>query len=311
MPVLELYSERLQREQGGLPDVYNYGLPKNLRVQIVLIWRDVIGRLTSFDISRTTEVYRIWDEIASDIRKARCVFNLPTPSPRNSQDIEWEVAEYFMAESDPIFALNVVEAVFGFIYRYEVLVRLRADQDRRMQDPQEGIAELNARFRQHGVGYQFENGRIIRVDSMIVHAEVVKPVLGLLTDPAFKGPEKEFLAAHEHYRHARYAESLVSSLKALEGTIRVIGRDWGIDDKATASKLIAMVFEKGLIPNEMQSEFTGLRAILESASTLRNRWGGHHPPEVREVPAYLAAFALHTTAANILLLVEAQKATKP
>ena len=44
---------------------------------------------------------------------------------------------------------------------------------------------------------------------------------------------------------------------------------------------------------------------------VRNKDGGHgQGAEVREVPPGLAGYALHLTAANIVLLVEAHKAMK-
>jgi hypothetical protein len=58
--------------------------------------------------------------------------------------------------------------------------------------PDEAIDELNARFREHGVGYQYESGNIIRVDSQIIHSEAVKPVLHLLSDDRFKARMMNF-----------------------------------------------------------------------------------------------------------------------
>lgn len=46
--------------------------------------------------------------------------------------------------------------------------------------PADGLRELNERFLRAGVGYQFENEQIIRMDSQYVHAEVVKDALRLL-----------------------------------------------------------------------------------------------------------------------------------
>ena len=38
-----------------------------------------------------------------------------------------------------------------------------------IQDPADGLVELNERFLRAGVGYQYENGEIIRVDRRYVH----------------------------------------------------------------------------------------------------------------------------------------------
>lgn len=47
-------------------------------------------------------------------------------------------------------------------YRYE----------NRKLSPDEVIAELNHLFREHGVGYQYESGMMIRVDIQIIHEEM-------------------------------------------------------------------------------------------------------------------------------------------
>src|SRR4028118_926628 len=39
-------------------------------------------------------------------------------------------------------------------------------------EPEEAIEDLNHRFKQHCVGYQFEGGEIVRMDSQYVHTEV-------------------------------------------------------------------------------------------------------------------------------------------
>jgi hypothetical protein len=69
----------------------------------------------------------------------------------------------------------------------------------------------------------------------------------------------------------------------------------------------SVCFDKELIPSFMQSQFDGLRAVLEGGvPTLRNKMGGHGQGEVPvPVPAYFASYMLHLTATTILFLVEA------
>lgn len=84
---------------------------------------------------------------------------------------------------------------------------------------------------------------------------------------------------------------------------------WTYNDGDTINRLIAIVFDKGLIPDFMQSHFSGLRSTLEAGiPAVRNRLGGHgQGPEEVPVPEYIAAYALHLTASNILLLARADK----
>ncbi|WP_423246586.1 AbiJ-NTD4 domain-containing protein, partial [Pseudomonas viridiflava] len=78
------------------------------------------------------------------------------------------------------------------------------------------INDLNIRFREHGVGYEFINGEIIRIDSRFHHAVVVKPATQSLKQPGFEGAQQEFILAYEHYRHGRHKEALNEALKTVE-----------------------------------------------------------------------------------------------
>jgi len=49
MAVFDLFSKRKKREQGDAPDVYTYSqIPQQLRVQIIHIWWDAIGKPGEF-----------------------------------------------------------------------------------------------------------------------------------------------------------------------------------------------------------------------------------------------------------------------
>ena len=45
------------------------------------------------------------------------------------------------------------------------------------QDPDDAVEELNHRFKEHAIGYQYLEGELVRVDSQFAHAEIVKPAL--------------------------------------------------------------------------------------------------------------------------------------
>ena len=55
------------------------------------------------------------------------------------------------------------------------------------QTSEEAIEELNHRFLEHGIGYQYNNGQIIRIDSVFLHAEAVVPALTLISIEGFSG----------------------------------------------------------------------------------------------------------------------------
>lgn len=312
--LFDLFSKRMKRQRGETPDVYRYDdLPQALRVQIVHIWRATVGNPgRSMRYGDFNDASRVWDEIVELLRRERGVFTL-TEKRHGFMEGEVEVADYFLGERDVEAAVDVIEVVFGIIYANTENWKYRVEEQSEgaTQRPTSAIGELNERLREHGVGYQFENGMIMRVDSQLEHAEVVKPVLSLLRERRFFGANDEFMRAHEHHRHGRQKECVAECLKAFESTMKVIcaGRTWAHDKNATSKALIDACLKNGLVPAYRENDLAGLRQTLDALPTLRNKTSGHGQGEVvAEVPAYLAAYAIHVTAANILLLVEADKA---
>lgn len=303
----DMYSRRKQLASGKQSDVYQYDVvPDPMRVRIVQFAAASLGGY--FDaLPVTRQPSRgYWDKISKNLRQARGLLSL-CKFPQNSAD---EVLEYIMLEQNTEFVLDAVEMVFRFI-RHEALQTQNWPHYDEERSPITAIHHLNYWLRREQIGYQFEKGQIVRIDSQYAHAEVVKPALQVLTDPRFKGPNNEFLEAHEHYRHGRHKECLVSCLRSFESTMKVICeiRGWQTDLNATASKLITTCLANGLLPKFSEQQLTSVRTALESGvPTVRNKLGGHgQGSEVVDVPPHFASYALHLTAANILLLVEAEK----
>lgn len=177
--------------------------------------------------------------------------------------------------------------------------------------PSEAIADLNHRFLEHGVGYQYVSGKIIRIDSQFLHAEVIKPALALLQDKRYQGANDEFLKAHDHYRKGEVKECLANCLKALESTLKAICkiRGWVFQPTDAAKTLLDICFKNDLVPAFLQSHYAALRSTLESGvPPVRNKLGGHgQGPQVITVPPHYAAYALHMTGSAIQFLIESEK----
>ncbi|PLS80213.1 MAG: hypothetical protein CYG59_09180 [Chloroflexi bacterium] len=310
MPVFETFSKRQKkRAQAGQPDVYQYDdLPTPFRVQVVHIWRSINEQLDgprmTLSAAREERSRPLWEFVANTLARELGVHVLA-----DSRLTPFQQVSFFLEETDSSRALDLIDLAFNVL---DVDVREQYAQHLEEETLDDAIEELNHRFREHGIGYQFTGGELIKVDSQFVHAEIVTPAISLLHDLAFRGPEDEFLRAHEHYRHGRNKEAITEALKAFESALKAIceARGWSYDKTATASKLIATVFDHGLIRPDMASYFAGFRSALESGlPTLRNKSSGHgqgaHPVSI---PDHYAAFALHLAASNIVLLVEAHKA---
>jgi hypothetical protein len=217
--------------------------------------------------------------------------------------VDEEVINFVLNESDHERVLDVVEISFHLNVPF-----------RSSDTVQKAILELNARFRERGIGYQYESGEMIRVDSQLIHAEVVKPALALLTAPEYAGANAEFLKAFEHHRKGDTKECLNECLKAFESTMKAIctKRQWAFNPTDAAKDLIDLCLKYDLIPQLIQCHIGGVRAALESGiPTIRNRLSGHgQGPTVVDVPPHYASYMLHLTATTIQFLVESEKALK-
>ncbi len=291
---------------GELPDVYQYeNIPTSLRVQIVHIMNDALGDHRN---QKTIESFKfIHDTLCREYGK----FSLIDKEFFDYVNYINDVINFLLRSNNTNEILDVVEFSFRLIdtfYRKDNIKYLCQSQI----TPDQAIEELNFRFREHGVGYQYESGEIIKVDSQIIHVEAVKPVLFLLSDSRFQGANEEFLKAHEHYRHGRYKECLVDCLKAFESTMKTICdiQGWSYQAGDTAQRLINVCLQNNLIPAYLQNQFSSLRQNLESGiPTMRNKNGGHgQGSQPLSVPQHFAAYQLHLTASTILFLLEAEKA---
>lgn len=304
MAIVDLFSKRQKRLRGEMPDVYQYeNLNHNFRVQIIHIITDTIGN--SWE-GRTAE------ESYESVRRLLCreygVFSLA--GLNNPDD---DLKSFFLNCKEYEKCLDYIELFFKFINNHVKKYQLEFDTIKSVRlKADKAISELNTRFKEHCIGYQFESNELIRIDSQYVHSEVVKPVLNLLSvRKEYQGANAEFLEAHEHYRHKNYKECLVSCLKSFESLMKAICdlNTWTYGSTDTANKLIQTIWNKGLIPSYLQTQFNSIRSVLESGiPTVRNKNGGHgQGTQVTNVPEHLASYCLHLTAANLLFLMNCQE----
>ena len=307
MPIFDIFSKRQKKLRGETPDVYSYDtLPTPLRVQIVHIMHDVLGnqeQYMSFDNSR--EAYNfITDALCREYGE----FRLPANYYGHKNKM-MDLVNFFLQEEDVEKALDVIELSFLVVDTY-TRDRNYLSKNNSSDDADRAIGELNDRFREHGVGYYYANGKIVRVDSEFVHSEVVQPALRILNREEYAGAQQEFLQAHKHYRAGRTKEALNECLKSLESVMKSIcdRRGWSYDQGAGANKLIGICFDNGVVPSFWQTQFTALRSLLEGGvPTARNRLGGHGQGAApKPVPRHIAGYVLHMTAAAVVFLAEAE-----
>lgn len=325
----DIYSKRQASLKMGNKNLYKYdSIPDELRVQIGYVLDDILGNKTLFEAINLGNDGRITpDSLCGKLKTYLCReygVRYLAKTPRRNFDNALilnitEIHEFIKIESTVEKILDFIELFFrtlkehgGFLIdkfcdtndnKIELIKKLNKILD-------EAIKELNVRFLEHGIGYQYESGKIIRIDSKYTYEEMVKPALGLLHRNGYKGAEAEFLKAHEYFRKGYNASVLNECLKAFESTLKTIcdKRSWEYD-KSTSKNLIEICFKNNLIHNFLQDEYNSLINLLKSGvPMLRNKLSAHGQgsEELPPIPDYYAAYMIHMTASNIIFLIEAE-----
>ena len=294
MGIVDIFAKRQRRMRGEFQDVYQCDdLPATFRTQVVFILSDLFACKVP---GWKQECFQALHDI---LARELGVFRLHAQE-NNPWD---EVMQFFLTTTNVEVALSVIELSF----RVAGPAHQQLSPHHCKMLPSEAVNELNKRFMEHGIGYQFESDEIVRIDSKFLHQEAVKPALQILKATHYASANGEFRKAHEHYRHQRYSEAVTECLKTLESTLKVIchRREWGFNaEKDTVSQLIDIVFDKGLLPGYLQSQFGTMRSLLKSGvPTIRNRESSHGAGEKpSHIPQHLAAYALHLTASAIVFI---------
>lgn len=188
---------------------------------------------------------------------------------------------------------------------------------------QQAVDEINAAFRQEGVGYELTKflgpatakgsvvigkqitpdllPRIVRVDEQSAHAEMVAPALSLLTNPVLAVANGEMLKAFSDHRDGRHEDAITACGSAFESVLKTIcdQKRWAYDrDKDTCSKLVDACHANGLFPSFYVE-------LFKRVGTVRNKLGDAHgrgPVPLHDVGAAHAEHMLHMTCSHIILL---------
>lgn len=309
MVIYDTFSKRQKRLSVADQDVFQYDdIPTKLRVQIIHILSRSLGSKEQFNsYGSVQEPYK---RIVDTMREEAGLFYLLPNKYSRAYSCHDELSIYLTEVARPYQCLDVVEIAFRHV---NLVVRKDGYLGRQNGNSiaDEAISDLNVRFRENAVGYQFVDDELIRVDSELIHAEAVKPALRLLNTKEYAGPHEEFLSAYEHYRQGKNKEALNDCLKAFESTMKAIcdKRGWAYKSGDTAKALIDVIYAEGLVPPFWQNQFASLRGLLESSiPTGRNKQSGHGQGSTpTTVPDHLAGYMLHMTASTLVFLTMAEQ----
>lgn len=312
MPIFDLFSKRQKKLRGEVPDVYTYDdIPQSLRVQIVHIIEDCIGKEKDFYGSKDL-TKGVYESIFKILCREYGKFSLIEDNYFQGSEPRKQVLNFLLQTEETEEALDVIELTFKYLVKV-----VKEDLQKYLtytnvnQSIDDGIKELNERFKESGIGYSFESGELIRIDSTYIHSEVTKETLKLIANKKFTGANEEYLKAHEHYRNGRNKEALADCLKAFESTLKIICKEknWSYNETDTSRKLIQICFTNNLVPTFSQNQFTSLQNLIESGiPTIRNKLGGHGQGQTpQKVDDEITRYGINLTGANIIFLIEQSK----
>ena len=217
-----LFSKR-QKTQSGQVDPLQYkNLPEPFRKQVIHILNDTIGKWTCMSVALGWDPTipapnQWWTTFHKNFIRKKGEFAL-VDARLNPRD---QCFRYLM-EASTTDTLDLIDFLFAHIDELKNVGQDVIYERHKLSllKPDSAIAELNERFREHNVGYEFSNGELIRIDSRYLHAETVQPALQLLHDAGagFAGPLQEFLKADDYHRKGEQKDAISSGSKPREHT---------------------------------------------------------------------------------------------
>lgn len=290
MIIEDLYSRRYKKEHGLFPDVFTYEpMPEKLKITLSKIFSRSLRQCKN--INQTYTLEKCYKSIYDSISEEHSFYTIG----EDYESYETRILDFFIDEKDIFINLDIVNLVLNMLHHMSLSKLLPY------------IQEINQRMLEHGFGYQYEDGLLIRIDSKHTHAEIIKPALLLLQDEKFQNADDEFRNAFNAYKNGKYEEAIREANNAFESTMKIIChlKSYDLPKKHNATALIAHLRDKQFIPDFQMEVFNGLAKCLESVSTMRNNIAGHGKGhEERTIEHNMVSYVLNMTASNIKFLVE-------
>ena len=299
--MFKLFSDRNKKPTEEI-DVYIYdSLPTAFRNQLFFIINDTVDVLyrSSWDHD-----INIWGVIHDGFCREKGLKEMD----KNTRYINKKIENFIdNAQTDDL--LDFIDYVFNDFLFFSIQIKRVDSLSKINVEIKEAITELNDRFQQHKLGYEFSNGELLRIDNKHIHHEYIKPALNLLHEKGFVGAEEEYTKAFEALRNRDNKNAIMEAEKAFESTMKIIcaKRRYTYDpERDSAKKLIEILKDNGFFPEYTENQLKAVAtALVSGAPTVRNRTSGHgQGEEVIDIPDSYAKYVIGLVAVNIVLLVQ-------
>jgi hypothetical protein len=204
--------------------------------------------------------------------------------------------------------LNMQLSVDGFLDYCEIAIEAGnlIVQHRRSSGEYESIrllggldARLNALFETHRFGYRFVSGEAQRMDSPLLHIEVVGPALIASQRAGWSEVEERYRSAILHHRGGDTAKALTDANAATESALKAVGM------RGNATGDLTGAFRRSPMLAPYGDRVAGqLKVLTDNLMIWRSNFGDAHGggPGAADAPPELAALAIHWAGAYIVFL---------
>lgn len=211
----KLFSQRKREAVGDIPDIYEYNsFPEAFRNQFFHIVSDVLDKAnngTDYGYGRRINFWELTCDLYAREKGMKSI-----SVEFGSENTSYAYESYVDTCNNEDF-LDLLDFTVGYIFGHPLTKRYAGDDA-----VENAISELNYRFQQHSLGYEFISGALITKTDEHIHTNIVKPALVLLHKIEFRGSEDEFILAWKHYKDKNYKDAILNAGKAFESVMKTI-----------------------------------------------------------------------------------------
>lgn len=242
-----------------------------------------------------------WDFLADRLKKEHGWDNFRSYTSQSEFKVLHNTREFFLG-GIPRFVLDAVELFYDILSEYE---------PRGKTEPGKFSKKINIIFEDGNLPWRLLEGRIIKVDSMWLEAEIHTKAAEFLSISGFNGALAEFQEARSDLTSGDNKDAIYKANLALESTIKSL---LGVQEEKPGA-LFQKLVQSGLIPEYHQGFLKSFEEhILRSVSTARNfeKGVGHgQGTNVNEPPKSLAELAVNLSGVLILFLLKQHLESHP
>lgn len=170
--------------------------------------------------------------------------------------------------------------------------------------------QVNKKFLENGLGYEYQSNQLIRIDNKFIHKEVITNAITLLHEEEFESASNEYLKAFDEYKNGERENALVFARRAFESTMKIICERLGYryKQKSQAYELIGILKNNNFIPKELKYHFEHFSEAMQSGlPTVSNKESHGKGILIENVTDKIVQYALNLCATNIVFLVGTYK----